>query len=742
MPVVRQTSFIAGELAPYLWGRTDLPTYAHGLRRALNFFVDKRGPALSRPGTEFLAQSKHSAGDVPRLVPFVYSEELSFVLEIGEGYMRIFSGGTPVMNAGVPLELVTPWSWFEIQTLQWAQVGAVLTVVQENHPPYEIARNSAGAWSCSPVTHFSVWPQWREVPSETVETSPPKLVNVGGSLFAEDADNKLLPWVWLVSAVIRVRAPTYSPTVGRGEGMVFETRPVAISQYYDGSDPATTSNLGGALVVVGRTKPVKIRRHLGMPAVADDGLDVLRYNYYRGLGKVFGFVGSESGLTFVDDGREPNWTIPPLDPVGTESLTASWPYGHPSAVAYFQERRVFAGPSKRPGALFASASGNYLDHDSYVFPWEGMPIDFELASRRREHIRAMVALDRLLVLTDSSVWSFAFPAANESTPDARVIDEEGSAKIQPIVANGRILYVHKHGRSVRMLVPSQEGGAYASIDVSEHASHIFAQRKIVDWAYASHPHGVIWVVFGDGSLASGTVIGNSVAWARHYVGGNVFAVATVPEVTPYFKGDAVYLFAYRNERACIERMAERLPSGIYQAMSQKCVDSFSNGFLDLSEGAVFTGLARLIGKQAWVVADGNDPVGPLTVDGYGQVRIPPMNANHNGATLFAIGAAFTCELETLDLPSAEARMRQSQVVSVGFEVESSAGLMVGQDSNHLVPWKRRLVSEGYDAISAATELVKVQVPGTWGQSSRAVLRQPEPRWVTVLGISREVAVGG
>ena len=49
-----QNSFAAGEVAPGLYGRQDLQKYGTGCAVMRNFFVDPRGGATIRPGTQFI----------------------------------------------------------------------------------------------------------------------------------------------------------------------------------------------------------------------------------------------------------------------------------------------------------------------------------------------------------------------------------------------------------------------------------------------------------------------------------------------------------------------------------------------------------------------------------------------------------------------------------------------------------------------------------------------------------------
>lgn len=94
-----QTSFAAGELAPHLFGRTDLKKYLSGTAMMRNFFVDYRGGASTRPGTEFVGVVD-SAQAAPRLIPFNFSTQQAYVLVLSaSGKMLFVSDGAYVLEA-------------------------------------------------------------------------------------------------------------------------------------------------------------------------------------------------------------------------------------------------------------------------------------------------------------------------------------------------------------------------------------------------------------------------------------------------------------------------------------------------------------------------------------------------------------------------------------------------------------------------------------------------------------------
>ena len=110
---VLQTSMTAGEIAPSLWGQVDFRKYMTGVKMARNFWTDYRGGQFSRPGTSLVAVGLPLATeDPPCLIPFVFSQEQAYVLELSDSaahgkIMRIIYRGEPVRYTGLTLTAVS-----------------------------------------------------------------------------------------------------------------------------------------------------------------------------------------------------------------------------------------------------------------------------------------------------------------------------------------------------------------------------------------------------------------------------------------------------------------------------------------------------------------------------------------------------------------------------------------------------------------------------------------------------------
>lgn len=778
MPYTRQTNFLGGEISPYLWGRTDLPLWAAGLKTCRNFFISRQGMAVSRPGTTFVCAAKNQQNP-PRLIPFIISDSESWVLEFGHQYIRFILAGSQATDGGDPIELATTYHQAELRDVRYAQVGDVLTLTHPSHPPRELKR-TAGVWSLTDVDFRLLELRNVDVSNQLVATAPWRLVQESAGYLTDPSAAKLREWRYLVTAVVREAAT----------GRTFETRGFEV----DSLVLPYAANAVGAMpadrkLSLAPAHPIRLLRISGAGTTYGSAYHVLRYVIFRGRGGLFGFVGTTTTTDFVDVGEEPDFRIQP--PRGKEPFTylqtlppfSTVRNDFPAAVGYFEERRVFGGLRYRPGFVLFSASGNYYDFDDEsLLPNATQALTYELASRRRERIRDVIGLRRLLIFTSSSVWSMAGsggePLSPETLPLVQVEDEVGSAGPSPLIVDGMALYVRAKGRGVRAIVADDTGG-FSPRDASSHSEHLFigepfggqllfgetvtntGTRNIVDWAYQEDPWGIVWAVREDGVLLTMTPLRESgaFAWARHDTGA---PIPTGGQANPAFKSvcvvpegteDGVYVVVQRagsglpnSGRCFIEKLNSR--SVTHSRHDYSSVDS-GRRYYGVVTDTLAGWLPHLRGMQVYAIGQGFAPIGPLTVEEDGTVRLgvePPANAPGpilGGPRLdMYVGLPFTCDLELLDVISTGTRAQQKTTVKVGFEVDNATGLMVGQDFNHLTEWRQRRVADSYGAVGAATELVVVPVLGTYDKAARAVLRQSQPLPVTVTGILREVDVGG
>jgi len=93
MAKILQPSLSGGELSPGMRGRVDLARYAISLGLARNFNTKPTGGGAKRSGTIFRGRVKFSNRKT-RLIPFVYSTQVRYLIEMGHGYMRFWTNGS------------------------------------------------------------------------------------------------------------------------------------------------------------------------------------------------------------------------------------------------------------------------------------------------------------------------------------------------------------------------------------------------------------------------------------------------------------------------------------------------------------------------------------------------------------------------------------------------------------------------------------------------------------------------
>lgn len=183
-----QPTMTAGEVSPSLYGRVDIARYASGLRRCRNFIVRPYGGVENRTGLQFVADVQGALDH--RVVPFVYSTEVAYVLVLGDGFVRFYSmgaevappstayaagttyaldayvtsggivyrslqagnlGNTPASSptwwvADTGLQIATPWTAAQIRDVRYTQSADVLYLTHPDVPPRELRRLTANSF--------------------------------------------------------------------------------------------------------------------------------------------------------------------------------------------------------------------------------------------------------------------------------------------------------------------------------------------------------------------------------------------------------------------------------------------------------------------------------------------------------------------------------------------------------------------------------------------------------------------
>lgn len=149
-----QNNFTAGELTPRMNGRGDVARYQNGAETIQNGFVVVHGGVMRRYGTRYLAATKFSGASKSRLIRYVFDVDHSYMLEFGNGYVRVFDGTTGAVmlnDALAVLEITSPYSSDQLPQITTKQSADVMFIFHPDVQPYQLRRLSQTQWVLIPV---------------------------------------------------------------------------------------------------------------------------------------------------------------------------------------------------------------------------------------------------------------------------------------------------------------------------------------------------------------------------------------------------------------------------------------------------------------------------------------------------------------------------------------------------------------------------------------------------------------
>lgn len=144
-----QTSFAGGEIAPALYGRTDIAQYALACAEIQNWLVRPFGSVISTPGTEFINACKTGGTtSAVRLINFVFSRTDSYIIEMGVGYFRFYTNGGVVVSSGTtPYEVAHTYTADELFDVQYSQLNDIIYLTHPDHAPQKLTRLASNSWT-------------------------------------------------------------------------------------------------------------------------------------------------------------------------------------------------------------------------------------------------------------------------------------------------------------------------------------------------------------------------------------------------------------------------------------------------------------------------------------------------------------------------------------------------------------------------------------------------------------------
>ncbi|KKN75796.1 hypothetical protein LCGC14_0376720 [marine sediment metagenome] len=143
-------NFNSGELSKLIDARSDIDKYAAGCRVLENMIPRVYGIAERRPGLQFILAADDNAV-AGRIIPFIYSNAIAYVIEMGDQVFRFFFDGGVVLDGASAVETATPYVEADLFQVQFIQSLDVLYLTHQDYAPRTLSRTSATVFALAAI---------------------------------------------------------------------------------------------------------------------------------------------------------------------------------------------------------------------------------------------------------------------------------------------------------------------------------------------------------------------------------------------------------------------------------------------------------------------------------------------------------------------------------------------------------------------------------------------------------------
>ena len=741
---VLQPSFASGEISPDVASRVDLDKYQSALLQAENVFIRPYGSAYRRPGTEYVAEIE-DGGNV-RLQEFSVGADISYLLVFTNLKLRIFKDGTLIDTK------TTPFLAYDLPRLRFAQSADVMFIASGQHPVQVLART--GETTFDNLTEFVPSPGYFDATTmaDGVTITPSGIVGTvtltasSGVFTAGQVGNWIEINQSVASQTVTQAATGTSGAIEAGpEGWKIITHgtwtgTVTVEYSTDGvtwktlrsytsSDDFNVTESG----TFDENTYIRVSVSLGSGTCTAD-LTRLPFTN-RGTARITGYTDAAHVTAYVNE-RLANTNA------SDDWAFGAWSgeYGYPACVTFFQDRLCFAANDRQPYMVWMSRTGDYWNFGTERVSGtltDDSAVAISFISRRDYRILHLVAHADLLVMTEGNEW--IINGAEVVTPtnvSPRVQTSRGSTNVVPEMIGGQMIYVQRHGKTVRDLQYNFGTDSYDGQDLTILAKHITQDKIIVESAYRQELDYMVFFVLDDGTCACLTYVNEQrvYAWCRMKTQGIFLGVAAVA-TSGY---DDIYFVVGRENGYFLEKLSNYLHSDWpHDYVMMDCAVYGT----EMTPAINTVTLPIYANQEVELLADGR--------------RIPGVKADENGVITWDVPAENVCiglgYTSTWEMPNIEMQLndgtlqgRRKKVAEVILRLENSLGGRVGivTDKTDVIKYDELLQQNV--TLYSGEKIVTVPNIGAGGfnDKGRIVVTSDDPYPLSISSIVRAVIPGG
>lgn len=740
MTIIRHhlTGFFAGEISPFLSGRTETEQYRYGLSRCENWLPTIEGPLVKRAGFEIVHNAAPTATWLTAFRPSITQE---YVVEWGELSARFYTnGGRIETSPGVPYEIVTPYAAADAPGLVLQQNFDRQYLWHGNYPPAALRRDTATTFAHE-VLELINGPFADDNGDETATVQASAASGAGVTLTASSA----IFSAGRIGAPFRIEAYDFGDVKAWEAGM----KDITVGALCHNEGKVYVAETSGT---TGQVQPTHsdgsyYDGQLTNDLLNDTGPYGVKWRYLHDKVGVLTITAVASGTsaTATVTRRLPDTVVSAATwrwAHGAFSIAEGWPH----LGTLWKGRWIAFKDFDVIGSVVGDYGGGRINFSTIAATGS---LTADMSFRRRLAIGnrpVWVARDRKLIVgTADRELAIAplNPSAAVSGENIEADDQSfyGSEAIAPIQAGTETIFVERGGRRIRSADFDFARDRYDAEDLTASASHmagIGAAAGFVQLAFQRNPYTLLHAARSDGQIAVHPKSRLEVkGFARIVLGGGAKVQSAVSTVGDDGRTEELWLL--------VERLAGDGTTTLREIWKQAAVRELGDAreeafFVDGGVRLVgapgqelFTGLTHLAGQDVAVLANGGVVPG-RTVDSAGRLRLPPTSVPSDKSFTVIVGLAYSAVAVGLP-PEAAIRGQSIQgliktIKKITLRLLETVGVAVGQldpeedDGGRLEPLVDRSGGSQMDAgIPLFTGARGSEVEGQFD-------RDGIPRWIS------------
>lgn len=768
-----QTNMTAGEISPLALGLVDQSRYHNSGATVENWLIRSLGPLSKRPGLQFIAAAKYHDKRC-RLIRFEFNVEQAYCLECGHEYIRYFKDRGQIDDGGLPYEIVSPYQEQELRGIKFIQSADAMYLVHPSYWPRQLTRSDHTAWALNELD-LEDGPYLEEnttgitiQPSGTTGAITLTAVPVVGGEMVVNGDFATSgTWIWgtgwshdavnleadhtpgntaaleqnvsviaaktyLVTFTIKNRtAGSVVPTLGGVNG---NTRG-ADGVYSETITASTTGNLKftPSTDFDGSIDDVSVKETSGITDIFQPGHVGA---YWRLKHGTWGYVRITEVTDNLHAEAEVKKTLGGTGAVTTWREGAFSDYrGHPSAVAFYEERFILGGTAHKPWTYWGSRSHEWTDFAPEDTVTDDGPITFTVPSQTGSVnvIRWICGSRTLLVGTAGEEVTITGsgtgdPLSPSNPPVIRASTAKGSADMMPVALGNAILFMQRHGLILRELAYSYMNDDYLCPNLTIWNEHI-TRGGIVEMDFQREPDQVLWTVRQDGQMPTMIYEPDQkvVGWGRLVTDGEIESVAVIPGT----KQSEIWAAVKRTINGETKRYIESFKDIDWGDDRQDAFFVDSGLTYDGLPTMVISGLGHLEGKEVAVWASGAEHPRRTVVGG--QISL------NYAASKAQVGLPIISTFKSVPLEAGQeegtAQGKPKVVDKVVLRLVQSIGGQVGPDLDSLEPIHYRQMADLLDtAVPLFDDDVEIDYRGWTDSRGQLTIVHDSPGPMTICAI--------